>query len=99
MPPENALPVRHDPVAERFEITVDGDLAFVAYRREGATVLFTHTEVPPRAQGRGVAAVLVRAALDWARREGLRVRPLCSYVAVYMRRHPDTQDLLAAAPR
>jgi hypothetical protein len=99
MSSDNALPVRHDPVAERFEIDVEGELAFAAYRRAGATVLFTHTEVPSRAQGRGLAALLVRAALDWARSEGLHVRPLCSYVAVYMRRHPETQDLLAPAPR
>jgi predicted GNAT family acetyltransferase len=98
MSSDNDLPVRHDPVAERFEIDFEGELAFAAYRREGATVLFTHTEVPSRAQGRGVAALLVRAALDWARSEGLHVRPLCSDVAVYMRRHPETQDLLAPAP-
>jgi hypothetical protein len=99
MSPDDALPVRHDPVAERFEIEFEGELAFVAYRREEATVLFTHTEVPSRAQGRGLAALLVRVALDWARSEGLRVRPLCSYVAAYMRRHPETQDLLAPATR
>jgi predicted GNAT family acetyltransferase len=30
----------------------------------------------------------------YARRQGLRVRPSCSYVRAYMRRHPDTLDLL-----
>jgi predicted GNAT family acetyltransferase len=58
-------------------------------------LLLTHTEVPPALEGRGIAAALVKAALDWARAEGLRVRPLCSYVVAYMRRHPETQDLLA----
>jgi hypothetical protein len=96
---EKTLPVRHDPLAERFEIEVDGEIAFAAYRRDGATVVLTHTEVPPRAQGRGTAALLVRAALDWARSEGLHVRPLCSYVAAYMQRHPETQDLLAPSSR
>jgi len=37
----------------------------------------------------------VRAALAHARAAGWRVRPSCSYVASYMRRHPQTQDLLA----
>jgi predicted GNAT family acetyltransferase len=46
-------------------------------------------------QGQGLAAALVAQALDWARQQGLRVRPTCSYVASYMRRHPETQDLLA----
>ena len=54
-----------------------------------------HTEVPAALQGQGVAAALVQAALAWARAEGLRVRPVCSYVAAYMKRHPETQDLLA----
>ncbi|MFO1292325.1 MAG: GNAT family N-acetyltransferase [Rubrivivax sp.] len=85
---------RHNAAAARFELDVDGAPAICAYRREGATLLLTHTEVPPHAEGRGIAALLVRATLDWARREGLTVRPLCSYVAVYMRRHPETQDLL-----
>ncbi len=86
--------VTHNPAASRFETTVDGRPAVCAYRRQGDTLLLTHTEVPPAAQGRGVAAALVKATLDWARAEGLRVRPLCSYVAAYMRRHPETQDLL-----
>lgn len=85
--------VRHNEPARRFEAEVDGSLALAAYRRDGDLLLMTHTEVPPAAQGRGVAAALVQAALDWARAEGLRVRPLCSYVAAYLRRHPQTQDL------
>jgi hypothetical protein len=87
-------PVRHNPEASRFEAPVDDQLCVCAYRRSGATLLMTHTEVPPSLQGRGIAAALVRAALDWARAEGRRVRPLCSYVASYMRRHTETQDLM-----
>lgn len=86
--------VVHNEAASRFEADVDGQAAVCAYRLQGREALFTHTEVPPAAQGRGVAAALVKAALDWADHEGLRVRPLCSYVAVYMRRHPETQHLL-----
>ena len=87
--------VHHHPEASRFEAEVDGRLAVCAYRRVGEVLHLTHTEVPPAAQGQGVAAALVKATLDWARAEGLAVRPLCSYVAAYMRRHPDTHDLLA----
>lgn len=86
--------VRHNEAASRFEVDLGGELAFASYRRDGELLLLTHTEVPWRAQGRGIAARVVQATLDWARAEGLRVRPLCSYVATYMRRHPDTQDLL-----
>ncbi len=86
--------VSHRPEASRFEVDVPGGPALCVYRRQVDVLLLTHTEVPPALEGRGIAAALVKAALDWARAEGLRVRPLCSYVVTYMRRHPETQDLL-----
>jgi predicted GNAT family acetyltransferase len=97
--PPAPIAVRHNAAASRFEAEVEGELAVSSYRREGELLWLTHTEVPWRAQGRGLAADLVRATLDWARAEGLKVRPLCSYVAAYMRRHPETQDLLAHGGR
>lgn len=90
-----ALHVAHEPGRSRFVADVDGAEAVCVYRRDGDVMAIVHTEVPPAAQGRGIAGAVVAAALDWARREGLRVRPLCSYVAAYMRRHRETQDLLA----
>lgn len=91
------LAVTHHAEASRFEATPDdapGQLAICSYRRIGNTLVLHHTEVPWQLQGRGLAGELVQAALDWARAHGLRVRPSCSYVAAYMRRHPQTHDLL-----
>jgi hypothetical protein len=87
--------VTHNAAASRFEALIDGRLGVCAYYRQGDVIALTHTEVPRAAQGQGHAAALVQAALDWARHESLRVRPLCSYVAAYMQRHPETQDLIA----
>lgn len=89
------LNIVHNLAAARFEAHIDGQLAVCEYRSNGDVLAFTHTEVPWQLEGRGIAAALVRQALAWARSEGLRVRPLCSYVAAYMRRHAETQDLLA----
>ena len=69
-----------------------------SYSRQGDVLVLHHTEVPPALQGQGVAAELVAATLAWAREQGLRVRPTCSYVASYMRRHPQTLDLLETRP-
>ena len=80
---------------ERYELAVNGEIAFAAYRLHGRTIMFTHTEVPAALQGQGVGGRLVGAMLDDARRRGLRVVPACSFVAGYIERHPDTQDLLA----
>ena len=86
--------VHHNAAAARFEAQVDGGLADCSYRLRGGVRDIVHTGVPPRSEGRGIAAVLVRTTLAHARAQGLKVRPSCSYVAAYMRRHPDTLDLL-----
>lgn len=90
--------VEHRPETACFEAHVEGQRALCSYHRRGGLLVLHHTEVPPALQGRGLAADLVAATLAWARTEGLRVRPTCSYVAAYMRRHADTQDLLEAPP-
>lgn len=86
--------VQDNPAASRFETTVDGQLCVADYTLIGQRMSMTHTHVPPALEGRGIAAALVAEALAHARREGWRVRPLCSYVARYMQRHPETLDLL-----
>ncbi len=91
----SVVQVEHRPERGRFQARVDGHLCVADYRLDGGRMQMTHTEVHPALEGRGIAAALARAALDHARAHGLTVVPLCSYVRAYMRRHPDTQDLLA----
>jgi predicted GNAT family acetyltransferase len=80
----------------RYEITVDGKTAFSAYRRDGDTITFTHTEVPPELEGRGIAAAIVKHALDEARAKNHGVVAVCAYVASYVRKHEEYRDLLRA---
>lgn len=92
--------ITHNPAQQRFEARLSAQtglsahLAVCEYRLRGQLLVLHHTEVPAELQGQGLAADLVAAALDWARAQGLQVRPSCSYVALYMRRHPATLDLL-----
>jgi len=86
--------IRHNAAARRFEAAVDDALARVDYQLAGGVMRLYHTEVPPALEGRGIAGAMVKAALAHARAEGLRVEPACSYVRAYMKRHPDTHDLL-----
>ena len=88
------LDIRHNLAAQRFETTLDGHLARCDYQRRGNVLRVHHTEVPPAFEGRGIAAALVAALIDYARQEGLAVEPACSYVRSYMRRHPETHELL-----
>ena len=81
----------------QFEMRVGEALARIVYRREGGSNALIHTEVPDALSGQGIGSRLVRGALDRIRAEGLRVIPSCSFVAAYIARHPDDQDLLAEA--
>jgi predicted GNAT family acetyltransferase len=82
------------PERNRYEITVDGELAgFAQYRLAPDHITFVHTEIDDAFAGKGLAGVLVRHALDDARARGLRVVPVCPYVKAWIGKHPDYQDL------
>ncbi len=92
---DTTLSVRNDTAGERYVATLDGDDAgFAAYRVNGDVVTFTHTEVDERFEGRGVGSRLARAALDDVREQGKRVRPLCPFIARYIREHDGYADLV-----
>jgi predicted GNAT family acetyltransferase len=97
MPAAGAIVVEHNRTESRFETRVDGRLCLVVYRLVGHTMWLTHTEVPTPLRGQGIAAQLVVAALQAALAERWQVRPACSYVEAYLRRHPEWQQRLAAA--
>jgi predicted GNAT family acetyltransferase len=99
--PEPDLPeeaeVVHVPEASRFELRAgDERIGEAAYRRRNGRIAFIHTEVDEALEGRGLGSRLVTAALDEARREGLEVVPLCPFVARFIERHPEYEDLVAA---
>ncbi|HEX5210495.1 MAG TPA: GNAT family N-acetyltransferase [Pseudolabrys sp.] len=87
--------VRDNTDRHRFELDAEGHVAFSNYRREGSTLTVLHTEVPAPLNGRGIGSALARGLLDIARAQGLKVRPLCPFVAAYIARHPEYADLLA----
>jgi predicted GNAT family acetyltransferase len=80
---------------QRFEVHLDdGAVAFADYRPLSSKVMFPHTVVPPHYEGRGIGSAIARASLEWARAEGVKVIPACSFYATYMKRHAETHDLL-----
>lgn len=87
--------VRDNRAEQEFELDLDGHRAVAAYQREGDRIVFTHTVVPPAIEGRGVGSKLIRAALDSARDQGLKVVPQCPFVAAFIRKQPAYRDLLA----
>jgi predicted GNAT family acetyltransferase len=85
----NTRVVRNDQ-ASRFELYVDDRMVGRAdYRDDGERVFFPHTEVDPALNGQGLGSTLARYALDAVKAEGRRIVPECSFIALYVRRHPD----------
>lgn len=88
------IEIVHNAAAQRYEAHIDRYLAVAEYERNGNTITFTHTEVPPALRGRGIASKLVHTALEDARAEQLMVIPLCWFVTTYIRRHEEYAALL-----
>lgn len=93
------LVVRDDPQELRYEAIRDDRLVgVIRYRIEPGVVVLVHTEVDEAVEGTGVGSQLVRGALADLRARGLRVVPLCPFVAAYLRRHPEDADLVGTDP-
>jgi predicted GNAT family acetyltransferase len=85
--------IQHHSDQHRFETIIEGHRCEIDYRLSPGRMHITHTGVPRALEGRGIAAALVHRALTWARSQQLKVDPVCSYVAAYLRRHPEWHDL------
>lgn len=86
----------HEPELRRYVVRLDGKVASVLdYRELGDTVAFARTFTNPPYRGSGLAAELVRFAVDDVeQRTQHRIVPSCWYVEQWFDRHPDRRDLL-----
>ena len=75
----------------RFELTVDGHMAYEVFERFPGGIAYLHTIVPKALEGRGVGSKLVKYILDYAAEHKLKVRPDCPFVKAYIDRHPEYQ--------
>ena len=86
--------VRDNPAEGRFELSTGAGLAFSEYRLAGGALHVMHTEVPQALEGQGIGSKLARGVLEIARERGLKVVARCPFVAAYMKRYPEFNDLL-----
>jgi predicted GNAT family acetyltransferase len=90
-----AATVRDNEAAHRYELLVDEErIGELIYRARDGVVTLIHTEVAPEFEGYGLGEQLVAYTLDDVRARGLRIVPLCPFVAAYLRRHPEYDDLV-----
>ena len=94
----NATPLKNNTHHHQFELTTDGKLSIVAYQQvDDETLALTHTEVDPSLEGHGVGSQLVEDVLQYVEQNNLKVVPLCPFVAVYLKRHPDWNRVVSTA--
>ena len=97
MSDEYPIQFEEDARSGRYFISLpDQTEAEMTFRKLGGDVIaIDHTFVPPQFRGASLASKLVERGIADARQNGLKVKPVCSYVVAQFRRHPDWSDLLA----
>src|SRR6266446_79447 len=89
-----AASVRDNRAQNRYELDLEGAVAFANYRLAPRAVIITHTETPRALRGRGIASELVQGALQLIRADRLKVVAGCGFVVDYLRKHPEYADLV-----
>ena len=79
---------------QRFELEINGHVAFADYRREGDILHLPHVEAHPALRGTGAAGQLMQGIMHIAMREKLRVHPICGYAVVWLEKHKEFSDLV-----
>ena len=79
---------------KQFEFRIDGKVARIEYIRALDKIYLTHTEVPSQLEGKGIASQLVLESLEKIKEEGLTLVPMCPFVAMYIKRHPEWKELV-----
>ncbi|MBX7171964.1 MAG: N-acetyltransferase [Pyrinomonadaceae bacterium] len=91
---ENLI-VENNESKHRFEINLEDGIAFIQYTKQGEDVYnLYHTEVPPQFGGKGVGSALAKGTLEYIKAEGSQIIPTCPFVAAYLKKHPEYQELV-----
>ena len=86
--------IDHDVSGHCFELKLEGHRCVLDYLLQDRVMTITHTGVPSELGGRGLAAEITKFALDYAQSHAWQVIPQCSYVAAYIKKHPEYETLL-----
>lgn len=84
----------NDPLHRYEAFDADVLVGYSEYNLLSDSIMFTHTEVLPEHEGKGVGGFIAAGVLDDARRQGKHVIPACPFIAAYLRKHPEYLDLV-----
>lgn len=91
---QNLQVIKNDKT-HRFELTINGHIAFIDFTQRGTDVVkLIHTEVPEELGGRGIAAVLVEKTLQYLEEHHFTLFPICPYVFAYIKKHPEWKRIV-----
>ena len=86
--------LKDNPEKKRYEFQLEPHTPFVEYIRAQDKIYLTHTEVPPALEGKGIGSALVKQALEDIKDKNLTLVPLCPFVAMYIKKHPEWKALV-----
>lgn len=79
---------------QRYEMIIDNDMAIAEYTKSEGIIILSHVYVPPKFEGQGIGSALVRAVLEDIKAQGLQLVPQCPFVAQWIYRHPQWEELV-----
>ncbi|VAX23400.1 Predicted acetyltransferase [hydrothermal vent metagenome] len=79
---------------KQYEFHIDKFVPKIEYIKEKDKIYLTHTEVPTNLEGKGIGSDLVKNVLEDIERKNLTLIPLCPFVALYIKRHPEWKKLV-----
>jgi predicted GNAT family acetyltransferase len=91
--------VKDSPALSRFEMDVNGATVFVTYTLSQSVPTLLHLEVPKALEGHGVATRFTKAVLDLLRTEKRKAVVICPFIAAFIRKNSEYNDVLAAPLR
>lgn len=89
------MPLTDNTARSRFELHVDGHVAFADYVRKGEVLHIPHVEAPPALRGTGAAGKLMLLIAEFSRENSLKIHPICGYADAWLQKHPQHHDLRA----
>lgn len=87
--------MRNNEILSRFELEINGQITFATYKRKGDILTIDHVETPVVARGSGAAGKLMEEIASMAKREKLKIVPICGYASAWLRKHEEYDDLIA----
>ena len=88
------LKITDNPSKKRYEAVIEGHTAFIEYIKTKEKIFLPHTEVPVALEGKGIGSAMVLQVLEDIEKLGLTLVPLCPFVAMYLKKHPEWRRLV-----